>query len=206
MRNAALLPGRRPLWHIDKNQEASRTTQPNRRATRKRSQSPHTLTEARQVYPMTIEQLSGPWQVVHDQFIRHNAGAPVAMAETPGRARELVSLLNAQAAGDSLAGQRFDQRLADVREEFRRRLAIADRRATLAQSTGTQAAEVDRMCDALRLIDRHGCTRNTAGRCWDGGYQRGARYSAEAWCDACIAADALLGIDASRTDPAGSTR
>lgn len=47
--------------------------------------------------------------------------------------------------------------------------------------------------DALWLIDRHGCTSYTRGRCLDphSGKKRGARYGADAWCDACIARDAL---------------
>jgi NTP pyrophosphatase (non-canonical NTP hydrolase) len=48
---------------------------------------------------------------------------------------------------------------------------------------------------ALELIDRDGCTTNTRGRCWDEGRQRGARYGADAWCDACVARDAL-GLEA----------
>jgi hypothetical protein len=47
--------------------------------------------------------------------------------------------------------------------------------------------------DALRLIDRHGCTTFRVGRCLDpySGRERGAEYGADAWCDACVARDAL---------------
>lgn len=44
---------------------------------------------------------------------------------------------------------------------------------------------------ALELIDRNGCTNFTRGRCWDYGRLRGAKYSADAWCAACVARDAL---------------
>ena len=47
--------------------------------------------------------------------------------------------------------------------------------------------------DALRLIDRDGCEHFTRGRCLDpsSSKTRGARDGADAWCPACIAADAL---------------
>lgn len=44
---------------------------------------------------------------------------------------------------------------------------------------------------ALQLIDRHGCTNYTTGRCWDAGRIRGAEYGADSWCDACVARAAL---------------
>jgi len=47
--------------------------------------------------------------------------------------------------------------------------------------------------DALWLIDRHGCTNYTVGRCSDptSGKRRGAKYGADMWCNACVARDAL---------------
>jgi hypothetical protein len=47
--------------------------------------------------------------------------------------------------------------------------------------------------EALRLIAGDRCERLTRGRCSDAssGYVRGARYGADAWCDGCVAADAL---------------
>lgn len=49
--------------------------------------------------------------------------------------------------------------------------------------------------DALRLIDRSGCHKIAAGypRCCDprSGMERGAEYGSDAWCEACIARDAL---------------
>jgi hypothetical protein len=47
--------------------------------------------------------------------------------------------------------------------------------------------------DALHLIDQHGCTTFTRGRCLDAtsGKKRGAKYGADKWCDACVARDAL---------------
>lgn len=131
------------------------------------------------------------WSVApHDQFIRYS-GNPVAMVDTDSRARSIVAALNAQDAGVSLVAQQFDQRLADVRAEFQKQLAIADRRVARSEGFGGRADEFRRMCDALRLIDRYGCTRNARGRCWDAGYVRGAEYGDNAWCDACVAADAL---------------
>lgn len=49
------------------------------------------------------------------------------------------------------------------------------------------------MRDALELIARGGCQNYTSGvRCWAvKGRFRGAHYTAEAWCEACIAQDAL---------------
>lgn len=44
---------------------------------------------------------------------------------------------------------------------------------------------------ALELIDKHGCHTYTSGRCWENGRARGAEFSAEAWCDPCVARDAL---------------
>lgn len=49
----------------------------------------------------------------------------------------------------------------------------------------------ERMVRALQLIDRDGCTNPMTGRCWESGRFRGARYSTDGWCDACIAFDAL---------------
>jgi hypothetical protein len=54
------------------------------------------------------------------------------------------------------------------------------------------------LIDALRLIDRHGCESYTSDqRCSDpgSGRIRGARYGSEAWCDPCIAADALRRVE-----------
>lgn len=58
----------------------------------------------------------------------------------------------------------------------------------IATSAGVAAA-----VDALQLIDRHGCTTYTRGRCSDpdSGHRRGAKYLADMWCDACVARDAL---------------
>jgi len=45
---------------------------------------------------------------------------------------------------------------------------------------------------ALRHIDHHGCQNYTRGRCLDySSRSKDAKYSAEAWCDACVAAEAL---------------
>lgn len=52
-------------------------------------------------------------------------------------------------------------------------------------------ADWERYRPALELIDREGCTNFTSGRCWDYERQRGAKYGADAWCDACVARDAL---------------
>lgn len=53
-------------------------------------------------------------------------------------------------------------------------------------------AVTKRLRSALELIDRNGCTNLTRGRCWDtNSRQRGAKYGADAWCDACVARDAL---------------
>ncbi|MGH7743259.1 MAG: hypothetical protein ACREQ5_00355 [Candidatus Dormibacteria bacterium] len=60
-------------------------------------------------------------------------------------------------------------------------------------SQPTTSEEV--MYAALKLIDRTGCTNFTSGRCWDDGRTRGAQYGADAWCDACVAADALEDIE-----------
>lgn len=49
-----------------------------------------------------------------------------------------------------------------------------------------------RMVDALQLISRHGCEGSVAPyNCQDAGRTRGAYYGADAWCDPCIALDAL---------------
>ena len=47
--------------------------------------------------------------------------------------------------------------------------------------------------DALHLIDLCGCTTFTGPRCLDStsGRKRGAECGADAWCDACVARDAL---------------
>lgn len=138
---------------------------------------------------MSVEQT--PWTVTaHGQVIDH-VGVPVAMVDTPARAADMVAALNAQHAGGFLAADQYQQRLADVRAEFDQQLAAADRRTARAAGLNDQAARYAAMCAALRLIDRHGCITYTRGRCWDSGRTRGARYGADAWCDACVAADAL---------------
>jgi hypothetical protein len=69
------------------------------------------------------------WGVTrNEQFITF-AGNPVAMGDTPARAKEMAALLNAQGLGRNLERERFNERLDDVRVEFERRLSIADRRA-----------------------------------------------------------------------------
>lgn len=52
--------------------------------------------------------------------------------------------------------------------------------------------ETERLRDALALIDSTGFSRSTSGRCWDN-YTRAAKYGADSWCDACVAAAALEG-------------
>jgi hypothetical protein len=49
------------------------------------------------------------------------------------------------------------------------------------------------LTDALELIARGGCENYTGGhRCWENPNRiKGAHYTSEAWCDACIAQDAL---------------
>ena len=51
------------------------------------------------------------------------------------------------------------------------------------------------MENALRLIARGGCENYTNGvRCWAFRDRiRGAHYTAEAWCEACVAQDGLDG-------------
>jgi hypothetical protein len=112
-------------------------------------------------------------------------------------------MLNAQEARTVVAEQQHAQQLDNIRADYEHRLAIADRRATNAQAHSTHAAETERMCNALRLIDRYGCTNNTSGRCWDGGRTREAEYSDDQWCDACVAADALQGIRPEAGEPRG---
>ena len=53
------------------------------------------------------------------------------------------------------------------------------------------AARAYGLSAALQLIDRHGCTNYTTGRCWDARRIRGAEYGADSWCDACVARAAL---------------
>lgn len=60
-----------------------------------------------------------------------------------------------------------------------------------ATTTHGQVHLLERVSSALRLIDRHGCSNYTSGRCWDAGRTRGAPYTADSWCKACVAADAL---------------
>ena len=46
--------------------------------------------------------------------------------------------------------------------------------------------------EALELIARGGCENYTVKRCWDSpGRTKGAPYTADGWCNACIAQDAL---------------
>jgi hypothetical protein len=56
-------------------------------------------------------------------------------------------------------------------------------------------AENARLREALGLIMLPGCETTTVGNCWEMGRVRGARYSADAWCDPCIAVAALRGLD-----------
>lgn len=53
--------------------------------------------------------------------------------------------------------------------------------------------EPDPLREALELIDVRGCENCTHGRCFDkgSGRTRGALYTADAWCDACVARHAL---------------
>lgn len=57
---------------------------------------------------------------------------------------------------------------------------------------GPNAAEIARLRAALEHIDQTGCMRTVGPRrCWEDGRTRDAEYAADAWCDACIARDAL---------------
>ena len=57
----------------------------------------------------------------------------------------------------------------------------------------TRAGLPNRVRSALRLIAGIGCSNNYTGniRCWMRGRKRSAKNTAERWCDACIAKDAL---------------
>jgi hypothetical protein len=91
--------------------------------------------------------MSATWAVANgDQFITYG-GNTVAMADTPNRAQHIVDALNAQETGWSLA----DERLAAVRAEFERQLAVVDKRLAHAERIGSQQSEYQRMSDALRL-------------------------------------------------------
>lgn len=81
--------------------------------------------------------------------------------------------------------------------------SLAERLAKNGTSAAPPAGTEAHLRDALGLIDRHGCTNNTSGRCWDGGRVREAEYSSDAWCDACVAADALQGISPEAGEPRG---
>lgn len=51
---------------------------------------------------------------------------------------------------------------------------------------------VEVLTDALQLLAADGCHTFTQGSCRDDGARtRGARFSAEAWCQPCVAQDAL---------------
>lgn len=56
--------------------------------------------------------------------------------------------------------------------------------------------------DALRLLARDTCGRFTSGpgSCWRS-YERGARYGGEAWCEQCVALDALRRIEEGGGEP-----
>jgi hypothetical protein len=79
-------------------------------------------------------------------------------------------------------------------------LLAAHRATTPSETPPTHVVvaveELERLKDALRLISGEKCENYTGDwRCWDDGMgrTRGARYTAEAWCDACIAQAALNG-------------
>lgn len=57
--------------------------------------------------------------------------------------------------------------------------------------TSHGVAEVQHAMDMLRIIARNGCRHYTSGSCNEHGRVLGAYYSAEAWCDSCVANDAL---------------
>lgn len=63
----------------------------------------------------------------------------------------------------------------------------------MAASPERLEAALDVALDALRLIAGDRCETYTSGRCSDkhSGRERGARSGADAWCDACVAHDAL---------------
>ncbi len=64
-----------------------------------------------------------PWSVAYqDQFIRYR-GNPVAMCDTPNRAKTIVRMLNAQEAGTTTAAQHHEQPISDVPDQFVEQLA-----------------------------------------------------------------------------------
>lgn len=75
--------------------------------------------------------------------------------------------------------------LTDLQEAQQQREQARDIAVRLEQENA-------RMADALRLISRHGCEGSVAPyNCQDAGLTPGAYYGADAWCDPCIAMDAL---------------
>lgn len=89
------------------------------------------------------------------------------------------------------------QRDADLIDELRRQLlahgnsldAIGRlRKSVLAGDRPADVVQI--LVDALLLIDG-GCESFTSGRCRDAGRIRFAPYTAEAWCQSCVAHDAL---------------
>jgi hypothetical protein len=67
------------------------------------------------------------WTVTSGQFLARD-GEEVAMAATPSLAQEICAMLRAQAEGVVLAEIRFDQRLADLQDEFGRQIQTLERR------------------------------------------------------------------------------
>jgi len=76
---------------------------------------------------------------------------------------------------------------------------LRDRVVQLAVVMENAESVSERQREALELIARGGCENCPGERCWEGPRglfvvpSGGAEYSAEAWCDACIAQKALDG-------------
>lgn len=89
------------------------------------------------------------------------------------------------------------QRNADLIDELRRQVAASGRTLDAIGKLRVMAdyqrsATLQILADALLLISRHGCSNYTRGSCRDYRHRtRGAAATADAWCEECVALDAL---------------
>lgn len=103
----------------------------------------------------------------------------------------------AQLRRDAAQHEADRRRDADLIDELRRQVAASGRTLdaigklrVMADYQRSAAAQI--LADALLLISRNGCSNYTRGSCRDYRHRtRGAAATADAWCEECVALDAL---------------
>lgn len=105
-----------------------------------------------------------------------------------------IAALRRQVEEQAVKAQRDGDLINELRRQARAMGRSLDAIGRLRESVKAEPADaVQILGDALLLIAGERCSTFTSGSCRNGtsGKVRGAKYGADAWCEPCIAFDAL---------------